>query len=242
MPEIAFGAGPTELFRPETVLEIESGSRFVFWKIADEEAYEPTSLDDPGIREQVVRAWRELKARKLAKARAEELAEAAEGSELPLSEVFAATTVTGAEESQVVSVVHPPRFSWLSSSNVTPLSLYQPPPTRTVLRSIPGQVGDDFMRTVVNDLQKGEVGVTHSYDQAYFYVVRVEDRSYGFSPDFESFRDRFTDERVFANFGPYWGLARQELGQYGVNWAQELFARHNVDFSRLDQLESDRQG
>ena len=246
VPEIAFGAGATELFRPETVLEIDSGSLFVFWKIDDKESYEPLSLDEPGIRDQVVRTWRELRAREKAHKRAEELAKQAEGVDKPLSEIFAETTITGNEGDQVVAVVHPPRFSWLSPPDVPPTSGFRPPPTRTQLRSLPGQIGDEFMKTVVDDLRTGEVGVTHSYDQAYYYVVRVEDRSYGFSPDFESFRERFASEPVFAPYGylfsDYSALANAELSKYDSGWAQDLFERHNADFSRLDEQEGKPQG
>lgn len=236
--QTVFSSSATSLYSTQSVLEIESGSRFVYWKTEDAAAYEPDSLEAPGIREQVVRTWRELQAREQAQKRADELAKQASGIDKPLSEVLAGATVTGDPEGQAVTVVHPPRFSWLSRANpqMSPNPFNQPAPQRTELRTVPGMIGDQFMDTAFNQLQPGEVGVTHSVDKAYYYVVKVEDRSYGTSEDVQAFRERFTREPLFAPFGfsDYAKLANAALNQYRTNWAEELFERHKVDFSQLD--------
>jgi hypothetical protein len=242
--QLAFSMAPSSLYQARQVMDIETGSRFVFWKVEDVASYVPQSLDDPGIREQVVKAWRQLQAREKARARAQELAKQADGVETPLSEIFAGATVTGKEGADAVSIVQPPKFSWLSapSAQMSPNPFNRPMPTMTELRTVPGDVGEEFMRTVFNELDPGEAGVAHSYDMEYFYVVKVIDRSYGNSPDEQAFRERFVSQPVFDQFGfsDYFKLAAGKLAQYQTNWADELFQRHNVVFAET-RSESDRE-
>ena len=243
--DTVFNSTPTITYSAQSVLDIESGSRFVYWKIEDAEAYQPESLESPGIREQVVNAWRELQARENAKQRAEELAKQAEGIDKPLSEILAETTVTGEADGQAVSVIHPPRFSWLTRANpqMSPNPFNRPAPQRTQLRTVPGLVGVQFMETVFNELREGEVGVTHSVDKSHYYVVRIDERTYGTSEDMQAFRDRFTREPLFAPFGfsDYAKLADAEQRQYRTNWADELFEKHGVDFSGLERQRAEEQ-
>jgi hypothetical protein len=234
--QIAFSMPPSSLFQARQVMDIETGSRFVFWKVEDVPAYVPENLDDPGIREQVVKAWQQLQARENARARAQELAKQADGVDKPLSEIFAEATVTGQDGADAISVVQPPRFSWLSapSAEMSPNPFNRPMPTMTALRTVPGDVGEEFMRTVFDRLDPGEAGVAHSYDMEYFYVVKILERSYGNSPDQQAFRERFITQPVFDQFGfsDYFKLAARELAQYQTNWADELFRRHNVVFAQ----------
>jgi len=242
--QVAFNAAPTDLYRAEQAIDIETGSRFVFWKTEDVASYIPESLDSPGIREQVVQTWRELQARKRAEERAEELAKQANGIDKPLGEILAGETVTGKEGGQAITVVHPPKFSWLSAPNaqMSPNPFNRPAPILTELRTVPGDVGGEFMEEVFDDLQPGEAGVAHSFDMQYYYVVQVDERSYGTSPNREVFRERFTMQPVFDQFGlsDYSKLASRELQQYQTNWAEELFKRHHVVFSeQLEDSESE---
>jgi hypothetical protein len=241
--QIAFSMAPGSLHQARQVMDIETGSRFVFWKVEDVASYVPERLDDPGIREQVVKVWRQIKAREKAQARAEELAKQADGTDTPLSEIFAGTTVTGKEGADAVSVVQPPTFSWLSAPNaqMSPNPFNRPTPTMTELRTVPGDVGEEFMRTVFDRLDPGEAGVAHSYDMEYFYVVKILDRSYGNAPDQQTFRERFASQPVFDQFGfsDYFKLAARELAQYQTNWADELFERHNVEFAETDRTDGE---
>lgn len=56
----------------------ESSSEYLVWRIAEKEAETPRTLDDPGVREKVVAAWRRQKARELAKKAADDLAKSCE--------------------------------------------------------------------------------------------------------------------------------------------------------------------
>src|SRR5262249_37050117 len=53
---------------------------YIWWKVQDVPAHVP-KLDDPGIREQVVKAWKRLESIPLAMKRGEELAAKARGQE-----------------------------------------------------------------------------------------------------------------------------------------------------------------
>ncbi|MBX3439394.1 MAG: SurA N-terminal domain-containing protein, partial [Planctomycetaceae bacterium] len=90
--EQVFTSAPQETYRSRAVTHPETDSRFVYWKTDDQAEYVPESLSDPGIREQVVAAWRDLKAREKARTRATELARLASDKGQPLSESFAGQT------------------------------------------------------------------------------------------------------------------------------------------------------
>ncbi|MGE0375927.1 MAG: hypothetical protein AB7I48_15805 [Planctomycetaceae bacterium] len=236
--EQIFTSAPREVYRARTVTHPESDSRFVYWKIEDQAEYEPQSLSDPGIREQVVRVWRELKARNQAKARAAELATIAGGADKPLSEVFADQTVTGTPDGPAISVLQPPRFSWMSKADprLSPNPFAVPAPELTRLRSVPGHMGESFMKTVFQEIRPGEVGVAHSVDQDYFYVVRINDRTYGRAADLAGFRESFIHEPVFAPYyaSDYPKLAQSTLGNYQTDWSELLLKKHHAEIIKRE--------
>jgi len=228
----AFNSEPREVFRAVSVVQPQTESRFVYWKIDDQPEYVPESLDDPGIREQVVATWRELQAREQAKARADELARMAEEADKPLSEFFGDQTVTGKPDGPAITVLHPPSFSWLSKADprMSPNPWSTPPPEMTRLRSVPGQIGESFMETVFDDLNVGEAGVAYSIDKDYYYVVRVDSRTYGRAADRAAFRERFLREPVFAPYyaSDYPKLAQSKLVSMQTDWADALLDKYHV--------------
>ncbi len=229
-----FSSRPQEVYaRAQSVVQPDTDSRFAYWKIDDQAEYVPESLSDRGIREQVVAEWRELKARDVAQARADELAKLADGSEALLSEALAGQTITGAEGSPSVSVLNPPAFSWMTKADprMSPNPFMTPPPEMTRLRTIPGRIGESFMQTVFEDLQENAAGVAHSMDKEYYYVVKVFERTYGRFENIEQFREQFLSEQLFApyQFSDYPKLAQGELQQYRTDWSKELFEKHGVE-------------
>jgi hypothetical protein len=237
-----FQGKPEELFtRAQSVMLTDTDSRFAYWKIDDEAEFVPESLDDEGIREQVVAEWRKLKAREAAQQRAADLAKVANDSESPLSEALAGQTITGKEDAPSISVLHPPSFSWLSKADprMSPNPFMTPPPERTQLRNVPGRIGDSFMETVFGELSPHEAGVAHSVDKEYFYVVRVDDRTYGRFDNLDAFREQFMKEQLFApyQFSDYPKLARGELQQYSTDWSKELFEKHGVEIIEKEESE-----
>lgn len=243
----AFTSRPQEIFtNAQSVVLTDTESRFAYWKIDDQEEYVPESLDDEGIREQVVEQWRELKAREAAQKRAVELAEQANGKDEDLSAILAGQTITGNEGSSSVSVVHPPSFSWMSKADprMSPNPFMTPPPERTQLRTVPGRIADSFMETVFNELQPNEAGVAHSVDKDYFYVVKVIERTYGRSENLEAFREQFLKEQLFApyQFSDYPKLAQGQLQQYRTDWSKELFEKHGVEIIEQEEPEPEPDG
>ena len=135
------------------------GNEYLFWKTEEEAAYVPR-LDQ--IRDQVVKAWKLIHARALARRRADEYAAQAREAGKPLNDVFAAqsnlkVTETGA-------------FSWLSVGNVP----FDPSGMQPRISPVAGveHPGAEFMEAVFK-LSPGEIGVALNEPQDTAYVVRL---------------------------------------------------------------------
>ena len=74
-----FTSDPAELFRPNQAIA-SNGTRYAYWKIEDHPRHIP-EWDDPGIKGEVLAAWKIHEARSIAKARAEELAKLVRNAE-----------------------------------------------------------------------------------------------------------------------------------------------------------------
>lgn len=242
-----FQTGAQDTYRPIVAENVDTQSWFAAWKLGEQPPYEPKSLDDERVREQVVKTWRELQAREKAEARARELAEKARSSGQTLSAVLGETTITGAEGGLFLTVTETPEFAWLSTPSAMRSNPFFPEIPR--IQDPPGVTGagEDFMRTVFDELQPGEVGTTASYDRSTYYVVRVVSRTP--SPNdsqWETFRERFLREPVFqgdpllARFGierpsVYEYLAAGEVAEYQPDWLrgpQGLWTKHGAMLNR----------
>lgn len=158
--------------------------RYAYWKIADEEPRVP-EFKDEGVRDAVVAAWKLDQARPLAEKRARELAELARKNGGELDAALAGQTVTGAADGNAVTVLNPPRFSWMSQPQNVPQQSFLPtqPPTISSVLGIDSP-GPAFMRTVFEELGPGEAGVAVNATGTEYYVVRVKDRDgSGATPD-----------------------------------------------------------
>ena len=218
-------------FSPSTAFS-PTGSQFVYWRTAVEPSHEPIDLNEEGVREQVVEAWRLTQARPLAEARAKELAEqvaAAEG-EQPLAEVASDATVTGEEDAAKLSVREADAITYLTqSSAVAPNPLAGTPPPRftdvgsRLGASVP--LAQDFLATVFEKLEPGEAGVSFDEDQSSYWVVYVE------PGDVVQPGDEFKSAPVFGSpfSSPYPQMAAQFKGQYGRNWRQALLDEYGVE-------------
>jgi len=137
------------------------GNRYVVWKVADTPERVP-ALDE--VRQQVVTAWKTMKARALAQKRAEELAEKARTAGKPLAEVF--------PESDGFHVSRSDPFSWLTVG---------PVPSGRDMRLRLSEVygvdgaGPAFMEAVFK-LPDGGVVVAMNHGQMSAYVVRLAGR------------------------------------------------------------------
>lgn len=148
------------LHRP-TIARDFQGNQYLVWKIEETESRIP-SFDDPGMRERVLRTWKFVQARQLARAEAEKLAEQARQAKKPLAEIFAGQNDLKVEQSDP--------FSWL----VGPLPIVPWTQARPQISRVKGvdRPGEEFMRTVFR-LRAGEVGTAMNHPQTVVYVIRV---------------------------------------------------------------------
>lgn len=238
--------GTEMLYFPRRADDIFRNQRYAWWKIADMEAHVPT-LQEAGVREQVVHAWKMMKATSLAEARAKELAEQVRKSDQPMAATLNGTTITGAEGGQPLQPTETPRFSWLSTPR-TPMANplgFQPPE----LSAVPGidNPGPKFMEMVFHELDKGEVGVAPNLDKSTYYVVQVNDRVLDTptGPATTSGKDekeRFMNERFFGVLPffltPYDFLSERSVEQVRSVWQQRLQEKYDIQWHR----NPDRQG
>ncbi len=159
------------------VLQDNDGNGYLFWKTEEKAAFVP-SLDD--VRDKVVRAWKMIKARELARKSAAEYAVQARTGGKPFKEAFA--------NRPNLEVTETDWFSWMTMGNV-PLD---PNGNRPRLSTIEGveHAGDAFMADVFN-LSPGEVSVTTNEPQNTVYIVRLAE----FEKPIDELRQDFASER-----------------------------------------------
>ncbi len=162
-------------------------------------------------------------------------------SDEELSAVLANETVTGKEGAPALTVLHPPPFSWLTKADprLSPNPFNTPPPRLSEIPGIPGMIGSDFMKVAFNELQTGDVGIAHSFDKDYLYVVKVGDRLLGSTIQMQAFQERFLKEPLFgyAQFTDYGKLAMAKAGEYQTDWSRKLFEKHKVQWRELPRNE-----
>ena len=213
------------LFVVGTAVDPDTQDRFAFWKIADREAAVP-KLDDEGVRERVVAAFKKQKARELAEARATELAGQARESKKPLTELFADATVTGKPGGEPPAVLDPGAFRWMRQSSAPNPGMMQQP--RPVMGAVPeiGPVAPAFMETVFNELKPGGVGVAPNFDRSAWYVVRLKERLPE-GEELDSQRPRFLREAA-SSASPYAPQAADERVAAQRRWIDELFRKYGA--------------
>ena len=133
-------------------------SRYLFW-IADETEARIPKLDDPGVRAEVIKEWKMVQAREIARKAAEKLAAEARRAGKPLKTVLADFHVTKTDS-----------FSWMTYGSV-PADASMSPPKLSEVEGV-DMPGEAFMRTVFG-LKKGEIGVAMNQPQTVAYVVKV---------------------------------------------------------------------
>ncbi|HVJ68478.1 MAG TPA: hypothetical protein VM510_10860 [Caulifigura sp.] len=221
----SFGRSMFYLPRPAASLdERGEGSRFVYWLTGERRDGEPQNMDDPIVKEQVVKTWRNLKAREKAEARAAELLKTAKGSDKSLVDLFAETSVTGTSEGYI-SVRPTGKFSWYRMPVVPTRSMQrEASPTIT---DLPGfkPLGDAFFTTVFEKMKPGELATTWSADKSEYYVVKLTGRTPSTPEELETFRQTFLS-RGLAN--EYFDLASRDWQQHGRNPIDDLLKRNNV--------------
>jgi hypothetical protein len=225
-----FGTTPETLFQPAQA-DDHDAHRFAFWKVEDVPDHVP-SLDEPGVREQVVRGWQIATfAEKAADTRAKELADLARKNSKPMTEALAGQTVTNKPKGPSLVVLPTAPFSWYTTSSTAPQGLMQD--TMPKLSDIAGVKGADdaFMKTVFDEMKVGDVKAVPNMGGSIFYVVRVKNRHPENAEEMAAFRARFMKENFFGSFlghSTYEYLNAPAEQRLVSEWADRLFAKYQV--------------
>jgi len=157
-------------FRPTQSFDPSAGAAYLFWKSEDKKEYVPR-FDDKGMHEEVLLSWKMIKARDLAKKAAETLAEEANKTGKSLKKAFV--------NRMDLRVVLPPKFSWMTVTNVALTSRQRPQARISPVAGVE-MAQDEFMSTVFG-LQPGQAGVAFNSPKTVIYVVRPSE----FTPLYE---------------------------------------------------------
>jgi hypothetical protein len=171
--------------------DLEADESHFVWLIT---AFSPShipELEEPGIREEIILALRREKARELVQKRGEELAELIrkgvdpQAEEPPaVSDLVADQTVLGDADSAAIVVRGTQLFSWFEEELPAQMNFQQQQPTLR-LSSVyfadgAGETvryaGNEFMKSVFEDLEAGEVAVVPDELRRSYYVAYVSDR------------------------------------------------------------------
>ncbi len=177
---VQYAFGPLQLYQP-VISGDAAGNEYLVWKIEQAEARVPELSE---IRDEVVRAAKMLEARKPALDQARALAETAGKEKISLAEL--ATR-------DVLPVVKPEPFSWLTYGT-TPNMNNRMPPRLSTVQGVE-DAGNDFMQAVFG--QQAE-GITTAFNnpQTIVYAIQVVE----FDPSLEVLRRTFLadDFRSYA--------------------------------------------
>ncbi len=206
-----------ELYRPvrSMYFDMEGMSPdiqdFIAWKFEDQQAYTP-ELND--IRDEVIEAWKTIKARDLARAEADKLAD-------KLKKATDEGWKGALDAQQETLVVKPTPFSWMSG----PTDMFAPPQV-TFVQGL-DSVGNQFMSQVFDTAAK-QFTVAPNQGLNTYYVVRVVE----FSPTEEQLRQNFEASRGRAG-----QLAFPERELLFRDWYDDIENRLNVQWlASADQL------
>ncbi|MDY0166593.1 MAG: hypothetical protein RBS80_08620 [Thermoguttaceae bacterium] len=185
---------------------------FLFWKTDQREEIVP-DWEDENVKEQVLEAWKLVEARKLARDRAEQLAEAARKSGKPLKEVFA--------DDPKHDAVHAGPFSWMTYGDIPPM-LAQEPPRISEVEGV-DFTGQQFMRDVFA-LNEGELGVTMNQPQTFAYVVRMDSLVPSQTVLWEGF--------LADSFGKYAAAGAPDFQQAQAAWQKSIEEAAGLQWKR----------
>lgn len=157
------------------------------------------------LRQEVLRTWKMIQARSLARNRAAQLAELARKTGKSLREALA--------NEPGVTVLEAGPFSWLSYGGLSPRLFVEPPPPRISPVPHVEMPGEQFMRTVFR-MEPGQVAVAFNQPQTVAYVIRVK----SFEPSREVLWKMFLAE-PYTDYAPVALLEQQKIQQA---WLEQI--------------------
>ncbi len=173
-------------------------------------------FNEPGVKEQVLLAWKTEKARPLAMNRAAELAKKVQAAgDKSMAEALGETTVTGDKEGLQLVVHNSPEFTWLRERSAPGPRGDATTPEVSVLPFVE-KAGRKFMETVFDGLDVGGTGVAPNADDSVYYVVKVLERPF----DAGTAREQLMTTPLFGRStgiggSPYDQLAQNESSRRG---------------------------
>ena len=232
--EQAFGSDALcRVFESETL----DSEVYLCWKVRDVSLHVP-DLKEPGVREQVVAAWKRSAALPLAKKRAEELAQRARTSDKGFAEALAGETVTGDSQGTALAVAESKEFSfWREPTAPNPINRSREQPVQLDDPGVVTNPSRKFMHAIFDELGEGDIGVALNNDATVYYVVKVISRH-------PADREAFKDVALFAQNSPYAYLSQLDQQvvlldnderireKYAVKW-------HNVPGREQGQMTAD---
>ena len=224
-----------DLYTPSTAFDIAQKGNYAYWKIEDVAAHEPKSLEELGVKDMAIQAWRQYKARPAVEKRAQELAEIVSKSDKPMAEALTDQTVTGVEKDKgiFVTVKSTGEFSWLQRSMAPSQFNQDNSPRFGTIQGVEG-VNDKFMEKVFNEMQPGATAVVPNADRSIFYVMHIDKRTPATEAEIAVMRKQFLE-------------SQGELSQYAVglsrandeSFVDRLFVKHGVKMSLADSSDGD---
>ncbi len=216
-------------------------THYAWWAVEISESHVP-SLDEPGVRDSVILALKRMRARELAEARAEELAEtvrqALTGEEPSgMAAVLENVTITGQDDSAALTVRQSLSFSWMRTSQTPGTSFMQRPraelsPIRfsdgvTILE----KVGHEFMKTIFEDMNDEDVAAVPNADRSAWFVVHVTNRFPTPDVGMEALMERFARDgrNGFAQSPVMQQMSSEVIGGPLVEWKRALWHKYDID-------------
>ena len=196
-----------------TVSQDATGDSYLFWKVAEEPEHS-VSWDDSGVRERVLRKWKEIQARDLAAKEAERLA--AETRQSAKSPKDLAATQKG------LTVLTPEPFSWMTFGAFPSAWVYGQPPRLSDVKGVEAG-GVEFMRGVFR-LRPGETGLAWNQPKTVVYVVRLVQ----YTPPENDLWTRFLNTPAEA----YMGVARYDWATMFQTWRDDLQTQAGLKWHR----------
>lgn len=219
-----------------------SARRMLYW-VSNVSPQHVPELDEPGVREAVVEAWKSIEARELVQKRGEELAkkvEAAlkkEGDEKQnLVDALKGETVTGDEDGVPLALRVSAPFSWMRVSQAPQMSFQQRPQAELSMITFDAgkpleMVGTKFMKTIFDEMDDEDVQVVPNFDLSTFHVVHVTNRFPTKEVGEDGLRENFAKESQQNGFrnSPLLPVMSRELNAPASRqWQQSIWDKYEV--------------
>jgi len=221
-------------------------SHYAWWITEFSPSHIPT-LEDKGIREEVILTLKRQQARKLAEERGKVLAKLVtdslalpEAERKTMADSLQGQTVLGDTESAAVTVRQTQLFSWLEQESAPAMSFQQPQLRLGTINwsdesgGVLKAAGDRFMKTVFDDLGPDQAGVVADDELKSYYVVQVTDRI----GDEAVLQQLFLTEGKQFGFrsGEISGLVSGLIAQPVMNdWRNTIWLKYGIDLAQMEE-------